>query len=58
MRFFNGLQVLMVVARRYEHGSIILTTNRNIASWSAIFEDAVSRRRSGVRADFDYGRLT
>ncbi|MGH2792639.1 MAG: IS21-like element helper ATPase IstB [Actinomycetota bacterium] len=30
-----------VVARRYEHGSIILTTNRNIASWSEIFEDAV-----------------
>ncbi len=30
-----------VVARRYEQGSIILTTNRNIASWSEIFEDAV-----------------
>jgi DNA replication protein DnaC len=30
-----------VIARRYEHGSIILTTNRNIASWSEIFEDSV-----------------
>ncbi|MGH2747665.1 MAG: IS21-like element helper ATPase IstB [Actinomycetota bacterium] len=30
-----------VVARRYEHGSICLTTNRNISSWSEIFEDSV-----------------
>lgn len=30
-----------VVARRYEHGSIVLTTNRNISSWSEIFEDSV-----------------
>lgn len=30
-----------VVARRYEHGSIALTTNRNISSWSEIFEDSV-----------------
>jgi len=30
-----------VVARRYEHGSILLTTNRSIASWSEIFEDSV-----------------
>lgn len=30
-----------VIARCYEHGSIILTTNRNIASWSEIFDDAM-----------------
>ncbi len=28
-----------VVSRRYEHGSIILTTNRGIASWGQIFDD-------------------
>ena len=28
-----------VVSRRYEHGSIVLTTNRHIADWGAIFED-------------------
>ena len=28
-----------VISRRYEHGSIILTTNRGIASWGEIFED-------------------
>jgi DNA replication protein DnaC len=28
-----------VVSRRYEHGSIILTTNRGIASWGEIFDD-------------------
>ena len=25
--------------RRYEHGSIVLTTNRHIADWGAIFDD-------------------
>jgi len=29
-----------VVSRRYEHGSIILTTNRGIANWGEIFDDA------------------
>src|SRR5581483_6855926 len=28
-----------VVSRRYEHGSIILTTNRHIADWGHIFDD-------------------
>jgi hypothetical protein len=28
-----------VITRRYEHGLIILTTNRGIAEWVAIFED-------------------
>jgi DNA replication protein DnaC len=50
MRFWAGPQVLpmpgeaashlfQVISRRYEHGSIILTTNRGIADWGAIFED-------------------
>jgi DNA replication protein DnaC len=30
-----------VVSRRYEHGSIILTTNRGIAAWGEIFPDTV-----------------
>ena len=28
-----------VVSRRYEHRSIVLTTNRHIADWGAIFDD-------------------
>ena len=32
-------QLFHVVSRRYEHGSIILTTNRGIASWGEIFDD-------------------
>ncbi len=31
--------LFQVVSRRYEHGSIILTTNRGIASWGEIFDD-------------------
>ena len=31
--------LVQVVSRRYEHGSIILTTNRGIASWGEIFDD-------------------
>ena len=31
--------LFQVISRRYEHGSIILTTNRGIADWGAIFED-------------------
>jgi len=30
-----------VISRRYEHGSIILTTNRGIADWGTIFPDTV-----------------
>lgn len=31
--------LFQVVTRRYEHGSIILTTNRHIADWGQIFQD-------------------
>ena len=31
--------LFQVISRRYEHGSIILTTNRGIAAWGEIFED-------------------
>ena len=31
--------LFQIISRRYEHGSIILTTNRGIASWGEIFED-------------------
>ncbi|HEY3945479.1 MAG TPA: IS21-like element helper ATPase IstB [Solirubrobacteraceae bacterium] len=31
--------LFQVISRRYEHGSIILTTNRGIADWGQIFED-------------------
>jgi hypothetical protein len=31
--------LFQVISRRYEHGSIVLTTNRAIADWGAIFED-------------------
>ena len=31
--------LFQVVTRRYEHGSIILTTNRGIAEWGEIFDD-------------------
>src|SRR3954471_9657236 len=31
--------LFQVISRRYEHGSIILTPNRGIADWGAIFED-------------------
>lgn len=32
--------LFQVISRRYEHGSIILTTNRGIASWGEIFDDS------------------
>jgi hypothetical protein len=32
--------LFQVITRRYEHGSIILTTNRGIADWGEMFEDA------------------
>jgi DNA replication protein DnaC len=31
--------LFQVISRRYEHGSIALTTNRGIASWGEIFDD-------------------
>ena len=31
--------LFQVINRRYEHGSIVLTTNRGIADWGAIFDD-------------------
>jgi DNA replication protein DnaC len=31
--------LFQVISRRYQHGSIILTTNRDITSWGQIFED-------------------
>jgi DNA replication protein DnaC len=34
-----GSHLFQVITRRYLHGSVILTTNRGIAEWGAIFED-------------------
>ncbi|MGH2762610.1 MAG: IS21-like element helper ATPase IstB [Thermoleophilaceae bacterium] len=34
--------LFQVISRRYEHGSVILTTNRGIASWGEIFEDTTA----------------
>jgi DNA replication protein DnaC len=31
--------LFQVISRRYEHGSIVLTTNRGIADWGTIFDD-------------------
>ena len=31
--------LFQVISRRFEHGSIVLTTNRGIADWGHIFED-------------------
>jgi DNA replication protein DnaC len=31
--------LFQVISRRYEHGSIVLTTNRGIADWGHIFDD-------------------
>ena len=31
--------LFQLISRRYQHGSVILTTNRGIAEWGAIFED-------------------
>lgn len=35
-----GSHLFQVISRRYEHGSIILTTNRPIADWGTIFDDS------------------
>ena len=34
-----GSHLFQVITRRYLHGTVILTTNRGIAEWGAIFED-------------------
>ena len=31
--------LFQVISRRYEHGSVVLTTNRGIADWGQIFDD-------------------
>jgi DNA replication protein DnaC len=31
--------LFQVISRRYQNGSIVLTTNRDITSWGEIFED-------------------
>ena len=36
----SAAHLFQVISRRYEHGSIILTTNRGIASWGEIFDDS------------------
>jgi DNA replication protein DnaC len=33
--------IFQVVSRRAEQGSMIVTTNRNIASWGEIFSDSI-----------------
>jgi len=35
----DASHLFQVISRRYENGSIILTTNRGIADWGQIFED-------------------
>jgi DNA replication protein DnaC len=35
----DASHLFQVISRRYEHGSIVLTTNRGIADWGTIFED-------------------
>jgi transcriptional regulator with XRE-family HTH domain len=40
VKLARGLgHLFQVISRRYEHASIILTTNRGIADWGHIFED-------------------
>ncbi len=38
----DASHLFQVISRRYEQGSIILTTNRGIADWGAIFEDTTA----------------
>ena len=35
----DAASLFQVISRRYQKGSIILTTNRNVASWGDIFSD-------------------
>ena len=37
-----------VISHRYERGSIVLTTNRHIADWGAIFDDTTVGARSSA----------
>lgn len=38
----NGAHLFFqLVSRRYERGSILLTSNRNVSEWGAVFDDAV-----------------
>ena len=34
-----GAHLFQVISRRYQHGSIALTTNRGITEWGQIFDD-------------------
>ena len=36
----DAASLFQVISRRYQKGSIILTTNRNVASWGDIFSDS------------------
>ena len=36
--------MFQVISRRYQKGSVILTTNRNVASWGDIFPDSTIGR--------------
>ena len=36
----NAAAVFQVISRRYQKGSVILTTNRSVASWGDIFSDS------------------
>jgi DNA replication protein DnaC len=44
--------IFQVVSRRVEHGSIIVTSNRGIASWGEIFSD--SMMAAAIRDRFLY----
>ena len=41
----DAAALFQVISRRYLKGSIILTTNRGVASWGDIFDDTTDRRR-------------
>ena len=36
----DAAALFQVISRRYQKGSVILTTNRNVASWGDIFTDS------------------
>ena len=36
----DAAALFQVISRRYQKGSVILTTNRNVASWGDIFSDS------------------
>ncbi|WP_293170463.1 IS21-like element helper ATPase IstB, partial [Oceanithermus sp.] len=38
----NGAHLFFqLISRRYERGSVLLTSNRNVSEWGAVFDDAV-----------------